>query len=109
VLVISTHRGVYSSTDAGATWTLMSSNLPGHLEAGPLVAHPAEPSTVYVGFSLLPYDEQWSIAADGRGAALLSDLDLVGGLAFLLLLGLGGAVALQALARTRRTSSETAR
>jgi len=108
-LVISTHRGVYSSSDAGETWTLVSNNVPGHLEAGPLVAHPAEPSTVYVGFSLLPYDEQWSAAAEGRGAAMLSELDLVGGAAFLLLLGLGGAVALQALARTRRTRSEIAR
>jgi len=108
-LLISTHRGVYSSTDGGATWTLVSNNLPGHLEAGPLVAHPAEPSTIYVGFSLLPYDEQWSVAAEGRGNALLSELDLVGGAAFLLLLGLGGALALQALARTRRTTSEIAR
>jgi hypothetical protein len=108
-MLISTHRGVYSSTDTGATWTLVSSNLPGHLEAGPLVAHPAEPSTVYVGFSLLPYDEQWSLAAEGRGATILSELDLVGGAAFLLLLGLGGAVALQVLARSRRTTSEVAR
>ena len=36
-IVVSTHRGVYTSIDGGTTWTLVADNLPGHIEAGPLV------------------------------------------------------------------------
>jgi len=99
-VVVSTHRGLYATTDSGATWTALVDNLPGHLEAGPLVRDPAEPATLYAAFSLTPYDEQWTRAAEGRSAASrLTATDLIGALAFLLLLGGVSAAALRWLSR----------
>ena len=101
-LLVSTHRGVYTSVDGGATWSAVTDNLPGHVEAGPLVRDPLESRTVYVGFALTPYDEQWRRALDGGStASRLGLADLVGAAAFLLLLAIGGGVALHWLARRR--------
>ena len=102
-LLVSTHRGVYTSLDGGTTWSAVTDNLPGHIEAGPLVRDPVESRTLYVGFALTPYDEQWRRAIDGGSAASrLGMADLVGGAAFLLLLAIGGGVALQWLSRRRQ-------
>jgi photosystem II stability/assembly factor-like uncharacterized protein len=99
-LVLSTHRGVYTTVDGGATWSAVTDNLPGHIEAGPLLRDPVESQTLYVGFALTPYDEQWQRVADGRsGGARLSLPDVLGAVAFLVLLLLGAIVALQWLAR----------
>ena len=99
-LVVSTHRGVYASFDGGSTWAAVTDNLPGHIEAGPLARDPLEAGTLYVGFALTPYDEQWRRALDGGSAAnRLGLADLVGAAAFLLLLAIGGGVALHWLAR----------
>jgi photosystem II stability/assembly factor-like uncharacterized protein len=99
-LIVASHRGLYASNDRGATWTALVDNLPGHLEAGPLIRDPAQPTTLYAGFSLTPYDEQWARAAEGRSAASkVTPIDLVGALAFLLLLCTTAAVALRWLAR----------
>jgi photosystem II stability/assembly factor-like uncharacterized protein len=99
-VVVSTHRGVYTSLDGGASWDAVTDTLPGHIEAGPLVRDPLEPLTIYVGFALTPYDEQWRRAVDGRSAASRLGLaDLVGAAAFLGLLAIGGGMALQWLAR----------
>ena len=99
-LLVSSHRGVYSSLDGGATWSSLTDNLPAHIEAGPLVRDPVEPRTVYVGFALMPYDEQWRQAVDGRsGTTSLSLADFVGAVAFLLLLGMSAGLALRWLAR----------
>jgi hypothetical protein len=97
-LVVSTHRGVYSSTDRGLSWAVVADSLPGHLEAGPLLVDPIEPTTLYVGFALTPYDEQWRRVLDGS-AGRLELVDLVGGAAFLILLGMAAALALRWLAR----------
>lgn len=43
-LIVSTHRGVYASTDDGVTWNAAADNVPGHLEAGPLVSDPTDPA-----------------------------------------------------------------
>jgi photosystem II stability/assembly factor-like uncharacterized protein len=102
-LVLSTHRGLYATHDGGDTWTLLADNLPGHLEAGPLVRDPNQPSTLYAGFSLTPCGEKWARAVEGRSAASQVALsELAGAAAFLLLLGLGAAVSLQWLSRSRR-------
>jgi hypothetical protein len=99
-LIVSTHRGVYASTDQGVTWDATADNLPGHLEAGPLVTDPTDPATLYVGFALTPYDEQWRRVLEGTsGAGRLALVDLAGGAAFLALLGLVGGGALHWLAR----------
>ena len=65
VIVVTTHRGVYRSADAGRTWTLMEGNLPVHLEARPLVRDPTSPDTLYAGYSLIPYGELWRTAWKG--------------------------------------------
>ena len=102
-LLVSTHRGVYTSVDGGATWSAVTDNLPGHIEAGPLMRDPVDSRTVYIGFALTPYDEQWRRALDGGSvASRLGLADLVGAAAFLLLLAIGGGVALRWLARRRQ-------
>jgi photosystem II stability/assembly factor-like uncharacterized protein len=92
-LLLATQRGVYRSVDVGQTWVLTESNLPVHLEAGVLARDPSDPNTIYVGFALIPYGQIWKVAIEG--GSLLGRLDmlsLVGGAAFLLLLGVIGSV-----------------
>jgi len=99
-LLLSTDRGLYVTTDGGAHWDLLVDNLPGHIEAGPLVFATRQPATLYAGFSVTPYDEVWQNAASGSSAlARLARSELVGALAFVLLLGLGAGLALRLLAR----------
>jgi photosystem II stability/assembly factor-like uncharacterized protein len=100
-IVLSTDRGLYRTIDGGARWDLVvDGNLPVHLEAGPLVRDPIDAATLYAGFGLTPYEELWRTAAEG-GTSLsrLDPLSLAGGAAFLIVLGLGAAVALRLLAR----------
>jgi hypothetical protein len=68
---------------------LQEGNLPVHLEAKPLVRDPVNADTLYAGYSLLPYEEIWRGALEGRNLlSRLSWISLAGGVAFLLLLGL---------------------
>jgi photosystem II stability/assembly factor-like uncharacterized protein len=109
-LVVTTHRGTYRSTDAGAHWMLEEGNLPVHLEAGPLARDPANPSILYVVYSLVPYPEVWRSALDGSNLLARADpMSLVGGLAFLLLLALGGILMVAWLMRLRRDIPGAAR
>jgi photosystem II stability/assembly factor-like uncharacterized protein len=97
-IVITTDRGLYRTVDEGESWTLIIENLPAHLEAGPLVRDPLDPATVYAGFSLIPYAELWRRAADREGAlARVSITSLVGGVVFLIIVGLGAVAALRRL------------
>jgi photosystem II stability/assembly factor-like uncharacterized protein len=99
-IVLTTSRGMYRSTDAGASWALMEGNLPVHLESGPLVRDPHDPATLYAGFSLTPYDEIWRRAVEGSN--LLSQVDpmsLAGGAAFLILLAVAATYAVRRLLR----------
>jgi photosystem II stability/assembly factor-like uncharacterized protein len=105
-IVLTTHRGMYRSVDGGARWTLLEGNLPVHLEAKPLVRDPGDAQTLYAGYSLMPYAEVWRIALEG--GTLLGRVDLLslaGGLAFLLLLMLVGALAVRRLYRGARAGS----
>jgi photosystem II stability/assembly factor-like uncharacterized protein len=109
-LIVTTHRGTYRSTDAGGHWTLQEGNLPVHLEAGPLARDPADLSTLYVVYSLIPYPEVWRSALDG--SILLARVDpmsLIGGLAFLLLLLISGILLVVWLTRMGRGIPRTAR
>jgi photosystem II stability/assembly factor-like uncharacterized protein len=102
-LVVTTHRGTYRSTDAGANWTLEEGNLPVHLEAGPLTRDPVDPGILYVVYSLIPYSEVWRSALDGSNLlARVDPMSLIGGLAFLLLLALSGILLVTWLTRRRR-------
>ena len=86
---MTTQRGLYRSADAGLTWGLQEGNLPVHLEAKPLVRDPVNADTLYAGYSLMPYEEIWRGALEGRNLlSRLSWISLAGGVAFLLLLGL---------------------
>jgi photosystem II stability/assembly factor-like uncharacterized protein len=95
-ILLSTDRGLYVSRDTGTTWELLTDNLPGHIEAGPLVSDSLQPGTVYVGFSVTPYPEIWQNAAAGTSAlGRLSSGEWMGGAAFLALLGLCAAWSLR--------------
>jgi photosystem II stability/assembly factor-like uncharacterized protein len=98
-IVVATDRGLFRSGDRGESWTLLSDNLPAHLEAGMLVRDPVDPATLYAGFSLIPYAELWRRAASGEGAlARVSLMSLAGGVVLLALLALGAVAALRWLA-----------
>jgi photosystem II stability/assembly factor-like uncharacterized protein len=106
VLVITTHRGLYRSTDGGENWVFLEGNLPVHLEARPLVRDPSHAQTLYAGYALMPYGEIWRRALEGGN--LLSRVDpvsLAGGLAFLLLLAIAGVLAARWLFRRRNSPS----
>jgi hypothetical protein len=108
-VVITTDRGLYRTVDHGESWTLITENLPAHLEAGPLVRDPLDPATVYAGFSLIPYVELWRRAADRDGAfARVSITSLVGGVVFLVIVALGAVAALRRLGSYYRTSGSSA-
>lgn len=109
-LVLSTHRGVLRSTDAGQSWTQVESTLPVHLEAGLLLHDPHDAATLYAGFSLTPYGEMWRRAE--QGGSLLAQLDpisLAGGLAFLLMLLVIGILGTRWLLRRFRDADVTPR
>jgi photosystem II stability/assembly factor-like uncharacterized protein len=107
-LVVTTHRGMYRSEDGGSTWALKEDNLPVHLEAGPLARDPSDARTLFAVYSLMPYGEVWRTALEGSNLLARTDpVSLAGGLAFLLLLIIGGALLARWLARQRsaRTAS----
>jgi photosystem II stability/assembly factor-like uncharacterized protein len=109
-LVVTTDRGMYRSDDGGQSWILRENSLPAHLEAGPLVRDPTEASTLYAGYSLLPFPELWRAAVEGRN--LLSRLDpvsLAGGFAFIALLIIGGILLVGWLARQRSNTPSSSR
>ena len=63
-IVLTTHRGLMRSADAGATWAKVESALPLHLEPSPLAQDRSDPNIVYAGFSLRPYNEAWRVAQE---------------------------------------------
>jgi photosystem II stability/assembly factor-like uncharacterized protein len=108
-IVITTDRGLYRTADHGESWTLITENLPAHLEAGPLVRDPLDPATVYAGFSLIPYVELWRRAADRDSAfARVSLTSLAGAVVFLVIVALGAVVPLRCLGSYYRASARSA-
>ncbi len=106
IIVLTTHRGLFRSVDGGRSWTLLEGNLPVHLEAGPLVRDPTNPSTLYAGFALMPYSDLWGIAIQGRSPLRRVDpLSLAGGAAFLILLAVVGVIAVRWLGRARNAGT----
>ena len=102
LLILATSRGALRSRNGGTGWELIEGTLPVHQEAGPLVRDPKDASTLYIGFSLMPYSEVWRRAE--QGSNLLAQIDpysLAGGAAFLVLLGAGAALLVRRLAPAR--------
>jgi photosystem II stability/assembly factor-like uncharacterized protein len=105
-LVVTTHRGLYRSEDGGSNWALIEGSLPIHLESGPLVRDERDPKTLYAVYSLMPYPEVWRMALQGGNLLSRSDpVSLAGGLAFVLLLMIGGGLLVVWLARRRALST----
>lgn len=108
-LVLTTQRGMYRSEDGGRSWALKEGNLPVHLEAGPLVRDPGDPRALYAVFSLLPYGEVWQTALEGGNLLARADpVSLAGGLAFVLLLLIGGGLLVRWLTAHRRVAAPPA-
>ncbi len=104
-LVVTTHRGMYRSEDGGVSWVFRDANLPGHLEAGPLARDPSDLRTFYAVFSLMPYPLVWRTALTGSNLLTRVDpISLAGGIAFVLLLMLCGALLVGWLRRLRGTA-----
>lgn len=109
-LIVATHRGLYRSDDGGQSWAFLDANLPAHLEAGPLVRAPSDTRTVYAVFSLMPYAEVWRTALEGGNLLARADpVSLAGGLAFVLLVIIGGVLLACWLAGLRATESSARR
>jgi photosystem II stability/assembly factor-like uncharacterized protein len=107
-LVVATDRGLFRSADGGESGTLITDNLPAHLEAGMLVRDPVDPATLYAGFSLVPYTELWRQAANGEGGlARVSITSLAGSVVLLALLALGAFAALRWLGPYYRPSARS--
>jgi photosystem II stability/assembly factor-like uncharacterized protein len=108
-LVVSSDRGLYRSEDGGETWAPKEDNLPTHIEAGPLARDPNDTSILYAVFSLMPYAEVWRMAVEGENLlARVEPISLVGGLAFCVLVLIGGGLAALHLSR-RRTAAHSPR
>jgi photosystem II stability/assembly factor-like uncharacterized protein len=89
-IVATTDGGLYRSVDGGEHWTLITDNLPAHLEAGPLMRDPVDPASLYAGFALIPYSELWRRAANHEAALVrISVTSLIGGVVFLFLVAIG--------------------
>jgi photosystem II stability/assembly factor-like uncharacterized protein len=111
-LVVTTHRGMYRSENGGDSWTFKEGNLPVHLESGPLVRDPSDARTLYAVYSLMPYAEVWRTALEGGNLlARVDPVSLAGGLAFVLLLMIGGGLLARWLAglRVARSTSGSSR
>jgi photosystem II stability/assembly factor-like uncharacterized protein len=105
-LVVTSHRGMYRSEDGGQSWTFKESNLPVHLESGPLVRDPNDTRTLYAVYSLMPFAEVWRTALEGGNLlARVDPVSLAGGVAFLLLLMIGGGLLARRLAGPRAARS----
>ncbi|MEA2737459.1 MAG: hypothetical protein QOH05_766, partial [Acetobacteraceae bacterium] len=109
-IVATTDRGLYRSVDGGEHWTLIIDNLPAHLEAGPLVRDPVDPTSLYAGFALIPYSELWRRAADHERALVrVSFATLIGSVVFLFLVAIGAITLLRWLGQYYRPAAGRAR
>jgi hypothetical protein len=94
-MVIATDRGVFRSLDAGASWALLSAELPNHAEATLLLRDPHTPATIYAGFSRMGPEQLKSVLLTSDRSFARSDVALLVGAyaAFALFLVGVGAIA----------------
>jgi photosystem II stability/assembly factor-like uncharacterized protein len=91
-MLIATDRGVFRSSDAGASWALLSAELPNHSDAALLLRDPRSPATVYAAFSRIGPEQIKGNSTSPDPPLARSDIALlVGAYATfaLLLLGVG--------------------
>ncbi len=101
-LVVSSDRGIYRSEDGGETWAPKEDNLPIHIESGLLARDPNDAGVIYAVFSLMPYAEVWRMAIERPNMPTrIEPISLAGGLAFCLLVLIGGGLAVRYLSRRR--------
>lgn len=90
-LLVATDRGVFRSADAGASWALLSAELPDHSETT-LVRDPHDAATIYAGFTRMGAEQLRGASNPQHTAVARSDIGWLvgayGGFA-LLLLGVG--------------------
>jgi photosystem II stability/assembly factor-like uncharacterized protein len=91
-MLLATDRGVFRSDDAGASWALLSAELPNHSDAALLLRDPQSPATVYAAFSRIGPEQIKGSSLSPEPAFARSDIALLvgayGGFA-MLLLGVG--------------------
>jgi hypothetical protein len=75
-MVISTDRGVFRSLNAGASWALLSAELPNHVEATLLLRDPHTPATIYAGFSRIGPEQLKGVLLTPDQSFALSDVAL---------------------------------
>jgi photosystem II stability/assembly factor-like uncharacterized protein len=78
-MVIATDRGVFRSLDAGASWALLSAELPSHAEATLLLRDPHSPATIYAGFSRIGPEQLKSVLLTSDRSFARSDVALLVG------------------------------
>jgi hypothetical protein len=111
VLLLSTSRGLYRTTDGAAHWQQLAGNLPAHLEAAPLImSDPPDSGSWYAGFSIVPYDELWRTGGSSKNSLTrLKLVNLLPAAAFLALFALASGLALRRLRRYYRSESGVTR
>jgi photosystem II stability/assembly factor-like uncharacterized protein len=88
-MLVVTDRGVFRSVDAGASWALLSAELPNHSEATLLLRDPHAPATIYAGFSRIGPEQLKVLSSTPDSPVASGDIALLvaayAGLALLLL------------------------
>jgi photosystem II stability/assembly factor-like uncharacterized protein len=107
-VLVSTDRGVFRSTDAGANWALLSAELPNHSETTLLMRDPHAAATLYAGFSRLSAEQLKGAAQPAAAPLGRSDLALLVGayVGFAVLL-LGAGVIVRRVTRQRGADLQT--
>jgi photosystem II stability/assembly factor-like uncharacterized protein len=102
-MLVATDRGVFRSADAGASWALLSAELPNHSDAALLLRDPQSSSTVYAAFSRIGPEQIKGSATSPDPPLARSDIALlVGAYAAFALLLLGVGVVVRRLTIGRR-------
>ena len=103
-LLVSTDRGVFRSSDGGASWAQLSAELPNHSETTLLMRDPHASATLYAGFSRLSAEQLKGATPPADAPLARSDVALlVGAYAGFAVLLLGAGVLVRRFTRQRAT------
>jgi photosystem II stability/assembly factor-like uncharacterized protein len=105
-MLVVTDRGVFRSDDAGASWALLSAELPNHSEAS-LLVRDAHALALYVGFSRIGPQQLKSLSSATGSPVASGDIALlVAAYAGFALLLLGTGVIVRRLTRAGTTATQ---